>query len=60
MRPHLFPLLPQQAWLQGSLPIVERVQKVSQCDLATAALIKIRSVKPFLSGMGWSFEVLHA
>jgi len=58
--PHLYPLLPQQAWLQGSLLIVERSQKVSQCDLATAARIKIRSVKPFLSGLGWLFEVLDA
>lgn len=60
MHTHLHPLLPQQAWLQGSLLIVERLQEVSQCDLATAARIKIRSVKPVLSGMGWVFEVLYA
>ncbi len=60
MRRHLYPFLPQKAWLQGSLLIVERFQEVSRCDLATAALIKIRSVKPLLSGFGWSFEVLHA
>jgi len=56
----MYPLLPQQAWLQGSLLIVERGQEVSQCDLATAAFISIRSSKPFLSGFGWVFEVLHA
>jgi hypothetical protein len=44
MRPHLYPLLPQQAWLQGSRLIVERFQEVSQCDLATAARVKICSV----------------
>jgi hypothetical protein len=59
-RSHFYPLLPQQAWLQGSLLIVERFQEVSQCDLATAALIKIRAVKPLLSGIGWVFGVLHA
>lgn len=57
---HLYPLLPQGAWLQGSLLIVARFQEVSQCDLATATRIKIRSVKPFLSWMGWVFEVLYA
>jgi hypothetical protein len=70
MRAHLYPLLPQQAWLQGSVLIVQRAQKTSQfdlglqehsqCDLATAALIKIRTIKPLLSGFGWGFEVLHA
>jgi hypothetical protein len=60
MRPYLYPFLPQQAWLQGRLLIVERFQEVSQCDLATAALTEIRSVKPVLSGFGWSFDVLHA
>jgi hypothetical protein len=60
MYSHLYPLLPQQAWLQGSLLIVEHFQEVSQCDLATAARIKIRSVKPVLSGFGWSFEILYA
>jgi hypothetical protein len=57
---YLYPLLPQRAWLQGSVLIVERCQEVSQCDLANAALVKIRSVKPLLSGIGWSFDVLHA
>jgi hypothetical protein len=49
---HLFPFLPQQAGLQGSLLIVERFQEVSQCDLVSAARVTIRFVKPILSGMG--------
>jgi hypothetical protein len=70
MRAHLYPLLPQQAWLQGSVLIVQRTREASQsdldieehrqCDLATAALIKIRTIKPMLSGFGWGFEVLYA
>lgn len=60
MRPHMYPLLPQQAWLQGSLLVVGRRQGVSQCDLATAAFISIRTAKPLLSGFGWGFEILHA
>lgn len=51
------PLLPQQAWLQGTLLIVERDGEVRQCDLATAARIKVRSVPPFIN---LSFEVLSA
>lgn len=51
------PLLPQQAWLQGSVLIVERDGEVRQCDLATAARIKVRSVLPFIN---LSFEVLSA
>ena len=70
MRAHLYSLLPQQAWLQGSVLIVQRIREASQndlgldeasqCDLATAALIKIRYIKPLLSGFGWGFEVLYA
>jgi hypothetical protein len=51
------PLLPQKAWLQGSLLIVERGGEVRQCDLATATRIKLRSVPPFIN---LSFEVLSA
>ncbi len=51
------PLLPQQAWLQGSLLIVERDGEVRQCDLVTAARIKVRSVPPFIN---LSFEILSA
>lgn len=51
------PLLPQQAWLQGSRLIVERGQEVRQCDLATAARIKVRTIPPFIN---LSFEILSA
>jgi hypothetical protein len=51
------PLLPQQAWLEGSLLIVERGGKVSQCDLVAAARIKVRSVPPLIN---LSCEVLSA
>ena len=60
MQSYAYPLLPQEAWLQGSVLIVDRFPEVSWCDLATAALIKIRSAKPFFSGFGWGFGVLHA
>lgn len=43
------PLLPQQAWLEGSLLIVERGGEVSQCDLATAARIIIRIAPPLIA-----------
>jgi hypothetical protein len=54
----LFPFQPQQAWLDGSVLIVEYQQTVRQCDLRTASRIGIRIAHTI--GRNWSFEVLEA
>jgi hypothetical protein len=39
--PWFFPDLPQRAWLEDSLLIVEKGQQIRQCDLRTAWLIEV-------------------
>ncbi len=53
----LYPFLPQQAWLDGSVLIVEYQHRVRQCDLRTASRIRIREITTF----GWKmpFHVLE-
>ena len=45
----LYPFLPQQAWLDGTVLIVEYQHRVRQCDLRTASRIRIRQITTF----GW-------
>ena len=54
----LYPYQPQQAWLQGSVLIVEFSQVTAECDLLTAAKLRIRH-RP-LFPRGWYFSVLFA
>ncbi len=54
----LYPFLPQRAWLDGTVLIVEYQHQVRQCDLRTASRIRIRQITAF----GWKmpFHVLEA
>jgi hypothetical protein len=55
-----YPLQPQQAWLQGTVLIVEFNHESDDCDLVTAARIRIRGRPlPVFNG-GWVFDVLYA
>jgi hypothetical protein len=42
----LYDFLPQRAWLDGSVLIVERGGRQRECDLATAKMIKLSSTMP--------------
>ena len=56
----LYPFQPQQAWLQGTVLIVEFSHESAECDLVTAARIRIRR-RPFpVFNGGWVFDVLYA
>jgi hypothetical protein len=56
----LYPFQPQQAWLQGTVLIVDFNHESAECDLVTAARIRIRGRPlPVFNG-GWVFDVLYA
>ena len=56
----LYPYQPQQAWLQGSVLIVEFNGESATCDLVTAARIRIRGRPVPIFNRGWVFDVLFA
>jgi hypothetical protein len=56
----LYPFQPQQAWLQGSVLIVEFNGESATCDLVTAARIRIRGRPVPVFNRGWVFDVLFA
>jgi hypothetical protein len=53
----MYRFLPQRAWLEGSVLIVEHKQKARRCDLLSASLIRLRTYG-FIGG--WTFLVLEA
>lgn len=55
-----YPFQPQQAWLQGSVLIVEFNGESASCDLVTAARIRIRGRPVPVFNRGWVFDVLFA
>jgi hypothetical protein len=55
-----YPFQPQQAWLQGSVLIVEFNGESAACDLVTAAGIRIRGRPVPVFDRGWVFDVLFA
>jgi hypothetical protein len=56
----LYPFQPQQAWLQGTVLIVEFNHESAECDLVTAARIRIRGRPLPVFNRGWVFDVLYA
>jgi len=56
----LYPFQPQQAWLQGTVLIVEFNHESAACDLVTAARIRIRRRPLPVFNRGWVFDVLYA
>jgi hypothetical protein len=55
----IYPYLPQFAWLEGSVLIVEdKWGAVGKCDLTSAAKIALHAAP--IPGWSWSFCVLHA
>jgi hypothetical protein len=56
----LRPFQPQQAWLQGTVLIVEFNHESYQCDLITAARIRMRGRPVPVFNGGWAFDVLSA
>lgn len=56
----LYPFQPQQAWLQGTVLIVEFNHESAECDLLTAARIRIRGRPVPIFNRGWVFDVLFA
>ena len=57
--PFMYPHLPQYAWLEGSLLIVEdNWGAVGKCDLTSATKIALRTAP--IIGWSWSFCVLYA
>jgi hypothetical protein len=55
-----YPFQPQQAWLQGTVLIVEFNHESAECDLVTAARIRIRGRPLPVFNRGWVFDVLYA
>ena len=55
-----YPFQPQQAWLQGTVLIVEFNHESAECDLVTAARIRIRGRPVPVFNRGWVFDVLYA
>lgn len=55
-----YPFQPQQAWLQGAVLIVEFNHESAECDLVTAARIRIRGRPLPVFNRGWVFDVLYA
>jgi hypothetical protein len=56
----LYPFQPQQAWLQGTVLIVEFNHESAECDLVTAARIRMRGRPVPVVNRGWVFDVLYA
>ena len=56
----LYPFQPQQAWLQGTVLIVDFNHESVECDLVTAARIRIRGRPLPVFNRGWVFDVLYA
>jgi len=56
----LYPFQPQRAWLQGTVLIVEFNHQSAECDLVTAARIRIRGRPLPVFNRGWVFDVLYA
>jgi len=56
----LYPFQPQQAWLHGTVLIVEFNHESAECDLVTAARIRIRGRPLPVFNRGWMFDVLYA
>jgi hypothetical protein len=56
----LYPFQPQQAWLQGTVLIVDFNHESAECDLVTAARIRIRGRPLPVFNRGWVFDVLFA
>jgi hypothetical protein len=54
----LYPFQPRQAWLNGTVLIVEFNHRSAECDLVTAARIRGRPLPVF--NRGWMFDVLYA
>ncbi|HUB41284.1 MAG TPA: hypothetical protein VMA72_20770 [Streptosporangiaceae bacterium] len=55
-----YPFQPQQAWLRGTVLIVEFNHESAECDLVTAARIRIRGRPLPVFNRGWVFDVLYA
>jgi hypothetical protein len=55
-----YPFQPQQAWLQGTVLIVEFNHESAECDLVTAARIRIRGRPLPVFNRRWVFDVLYA
>jgi hypothetical protein len=56
----LFPFQPQQAWLHGTVLIVEFNHESAECDLVTAARIRMRGRPVPVVNRGWVSDVLYA
>ncbi|HEY2313595.1 MAG TPA: hypothetical protein VGH96_08280 [Streptosporangiaceae bacterium] len=56
----LYPFQPQQAWLRGTVLIVEFNHESADCDLVTAARIRMRGRPVPVFNRGWVFDVLYA
>ena len=56
----LYPFQAQRAWLQGTVLIVEFNHQSAECDLVTAARIRIRGRPLPVFNRGWVFDVLYA
>lgn len=56
----LYPFQPQQAWLQGTVLIVDFNHESAECDLATAARLRIRGRPLPVFNRRWVFDVLYA
>lgn len=56
----LCPFQPQKAWLQGTVLTVEFNHKAAECDLLTAARIRMRGRPVPVFNRGWVFDVLYA
>jgi len=56
----LYPFQPQQAWVQGTVLIVDFNHESVECDLVTAVRIRIRRRPLPVFNRGWVFDVLYA
>jgi hypothetical protein len=56
----LCPFQPQQAWLQRTVLIVEFNHQSYECDLITAARIRMRGRPVPVFNGGWAFDISYA